>query len=172
MTRLTDRWLAWLLAAILLSGGAAASAQQPDAAPVLLRRAIDREVIDGDIHGAIQEYRAIADQYKRTDRATAAEALMRLADAHQRLGNDKARSIYDEIIRDYGDRPDVVTAARSKRAALRSPGPPRVGGPVCTGCVGPYVHSFTMSTDGRWLGYTAANNDLMIRDLETGGVKR
>jgi Tol biopolymer transport system component len=158
---------------VVLAGGLAA--QQPASAPALLRHAIDTETIDGDIRGAIKEYQDIATRFATTDRATAARALMRMADAHQKLGNADAERIYRDLVRDYPEQKEVVSVARAKLAGLRRLRPATAtpaSGSVCTECVGPYIHSFTLSPDGRWFGYTAANNDLMARDLRTGEVKR
>ena len=151
---------------------AVGAARQPESAPALLRHAIDKEIIDGDIRGAITEYQRITTRYAKTDRATAARALMRLAEAYQKLGNADAERIYRELVHDYPEQKELVSTATARLAALRSVTGGLASGPVCTGCVGPYVHSFTLSPDGRWFGYTAANNDLMARNLETGEVKR
>ncbi len=61
---------------VIISGGV--SAQRSDAAAqALLRTATDKEIVDGDVKGAITQYQAIVNRYGTTDRATAAQALLR-----------------------------------------------------------------------------------------------
>jgi Tol biopolymer transport system component len=171
LTRVRSSCLLVLIVFLMvLSGNPAAQQQQSGAAQ--LRAAVDRETIDGDVRAAIKAYEAVAKQFAHSDRTIAARALLHLAQAQRKLGNAEAERVYRELLREYPEQADVVAAARSELATLRPTAVERVGGSVCTNCVGPYEHSFTMSPDGRWFGYTDAENNLMARNLETGEVTR
>ena len=61
-----------VLIACLLLLGSGLSAQRGDSAQALLRAAIDKETVDGDLKAAIGAYQAIVDRFAKTDRATAA----------------------------------------------------------------------------------------------------
>ena len=153
--------LSWLL---MLS--ISVLAQRSDAAQALLRAATDLAQVHGDLPGAIRQYEAIVERFAKTDRATAVHALLGMADAHQKLGHADAAKIYARIVREYPEQIAAVATARTRLAALEPARTPRASGPLCTKCVGPFFHSFTLSPDGRWFGYTDANNNLMSRDLQ------
>ncbi len=111
-------------------------------------------------------YRALA---KNPDRAIAAQALVRMAGCHQKLGDAQARAIYEQVVRDF---------ARSGRSGRRSPAPlyaeaaadrsVRGDRAVWTG---PEVDMFgRVSPDGTFITYVdwGGAGNLMLRDLTTG----
>jgi Tol biopolymer transport system component len=155
--------------AVLATGS---GAQQKESGQAVLRAAIDKETIDGNIRAAISEYRAIAARFAQSDRAVAAQALLHLAQAQQKLGDADAERVYRGLLRQYPEQTQAIAAARANLATFRSPAARAASGAVCTDCVGPYEKSFTISPDGRWFGYTNADNELMARNLVSGEVKR
>ena len=68
-----------LVGIIVLSAGIQGlwSAQQPDNPAVLLRAAIEKEEVDGDLNAAIEQYKQVI-KIAGADRAVAAQALLRL----------------------------------------------------------------------------------------------
>src|SRR5947207_10101410 len=52
-----------------------------------LKAAMNAELVSGDLNTAIKEYTTIAAKYGKTDRATAAMALVHEAEAYQKLGD-------------------------------------------------------------------------------------
>ena len=103
-----------------------------------------------------------------------------MAECHQKLGEAEAQAIYARIVRDYGDQTAVASTARTRVAsqAVVQPGIGE-GRRVCAGCVGDKIKDFTLSPDGRWIGYTAGegigssgDNDLIVRDLTNGETRR
>src|SRR5688572_31754828 len=54
--------------------------------------ALQKETVDGNLKGAIEDYRAIATR-QGVARDLAAQALLRMADAYQKLGDPQAREI-------------------------------------------------------------------------------
>src|SRR5256885_1889118 len=76
-----------LLAAITIH-----AAQKSDSAKVMLEAAKKKEVVDGDLNAAIQQYKAIIDKFKN-DRAVVADALVHMAECYQKLGDTESRKI-------------------------------------------------------------------------------
>ena len=133
-----------------------------------LQKAIQAETVTGDLRAAIDEYRRIADG-AGTNRRVAAQALMRMAECHRKLGNAEAAKIFERIVRDFGDQPDAADA-RAKLAALRSTDRAATGPMTRQIWSGDGVDALgAPSFDGRILSYTDWNTgDLGIRDLATG----
>ena len=162
------RFFVIVIAALMTSGMPTAGARQGAAeAEKLLASAKHKATIDGDPKGAIEEYkRAIV--AAGSNRGLAAEALLRMAECHQQLGEAEAQAIYERVIRDYADQRDAVVLARG-RITARSPGTPVKGDrSVWTGFG---ADGFgTISPDGRFLTYTDWQNGaaLALRDLTTG----
>ena len=156
------------------------SAQSAD---VQLQRAVQREIATGDTKAAIAEYKRIADR-AGSNRAVAAQALLRLAEAHQKLGDAEANKVYEQVVSRYADQPEAVATARTRL---------NVAKPVITGGLirrrvwsGPDAErmvSGRVSPDGRYLVFSYGSrqvgtiggelvwvpgSDVMIRELATG----
>jgi Tol biopolymer transport system component len=93
------------------------SAQQVADPGVLLRSAIEKEEVDGDLTGAIALYRQIIEKHGN-NASVAARALYRLGWCHERLGNQDARNAYRRIIDEYPGQKEQVTQARARLAEL------------------------------------------------------
>ena len=158
----------WLATATVFTQGSNASAQ--------LRAAMHRETVQGDLNGAITEYRRIADG--SADRAVQAQALLRLGAAYEKLGRPEARATYERVVSTYPDQPKVATAAKARLA--------KVGGAAVVKKAQADVtprrvvdgHEAALqdvTPDGRWAvgvvrrGYSRW--DLVLRDLTTGAVR-
>jgi hypothetical protein len=156
-----------LLLAIVLGLGAVMTGAQ-DAARQL-RAAMNTEMIDGDLKSAIEQYKKIA---AGTDRAIAAQALLRLAECYEKLGDPAASTYYRRLVAEYADLPQGA-AARSRLGQLTSgaTGLRDNQGMVRTQrWTGTDVDiSGTVSYDGRFLSFTDwQTGNLMVRDLSTG----
>ena len=119
MTRITTMAVALVVGAILWAP--ARPAAQSSAA-VALRAAMETETVRGDLKAAIEQYRALA---KNPDRAIAAQALVRMAGCHQKLGDAQAKAIYEQVVRDFGDqtgggRAGARLSARQQRRPQRA----------------------------------------------------
>jgi Tol biopolymer transport system component len=153
-----------LVAAATLVG---AQAEQPQ---LLFEAARKLEVVDGDLTAAIAQYEKVA---QASDRALAAQALLRMADAYQRLGDPQARAVYDQLIRDFSDQREIVETARTRLAVLEVPAA-SVGLSLRRVYEGPHIIS--VSPDARWAVYddwnTAENGvtgaDLVLLDMRSG----
>jgi Tol biopolymer transport system component len=132
---------------------------------VMLKAAIDREVMDGDIKGAIAAYQQVFAAAGGKG-AVAAQALLREAEARQKLGDPGARRVYEQIARDYPERPEAATA-RARVGAGSGANQTRGDRAVWTG---PKVDLFGhVSPDGRFISYTdwRAGGPLAVRDLQS-----
>lgn len=146
----------------------AVHAQQTAAqAEKYLASAQHKAAIDGDLKGAIDDYKkAIA--AAGNNRALVAQALLRMAECHQQLGEAEAQAIYERLVRDYSDQKDVAMAARARRANTVAAGPVKGDRSLWSG---EDADGFgTITPDGRYMTYTdwANGAQLAIRDLSTG----
>ena len=156
MTRTT---VAVLLAIALAS--AATDAQDPER---LFKTAMNTELVEGNLRAAIEQYRKVAES---APRPLAAQALLRMAESYQKLGDGEAQKIYQRLTRDYADQRETVAIARTRLRRDSTASSSRGDRAVWTGSG---VDLFgTISPDGRVLTYTdwARTNNLMLRDLQT-----
>jgi Tol biopolymer transport system component len=162
MTRIT------MMAAALVVGTILSAPARPAAqggAAVALRAAMETETVKGDLKAAIEQYRALA---KNPDRAVAAQALMRMAGCHQKLGDAQAKVIYEQVVRDFADQKDAVAVARAYLRGSNGGRSVRGDRAVWTG---PEVDPFgRVSPDGTFITYVdwAGAGHLMLHDLATG----
>jgi len=96
-------------------------AQASRSAEVQLKAALHKEQVEGDLKGAIEQYKKIAAQ-PGAGRATVATALLRMGQCHEKLGNAEARTAYQRVVRDFADQAEIVAQARVRLAALGGPG--------------------------------------------------
>ncbi len=168
----------WLLILTLGAGLAlAGSAQQEEDPGVLLRAAIEKEEVEGDLQGAIALYQKIIADY-RDDRSTAAKAQLRIGLCYEKLGFEEAPKAFQKVIDNYPDQTEAVTRARIKLAALtkvkavvqkvdQDLSIQRVWSDRGTSILG------DISRDGKYLSFTNWDTgDLAIRDLTTGKNRR
>ena len=108
-----------LVGIVILSAGilAAWSVPQGEDPAVLLRAAIEKEEVDGNLDAAIEQYKHII-KIAGANRPVAAQALLRLGGCYEKRGPEEARKTYEQLIRDYGEQSREVAAARQRLAAL------------------------------------------------------
>lgn len=165
--------LALILVALLAAGAQMTGAQQNTAAlEKLLAGAEHKATVDGNLKGAIEDYRRVVER-AGPNRALAARALLRMAEAHQTLGDTEAQRVYARIVRDYADQKDAAAEARERLARLQSP-------PAAAGIVtrqvwsGPHLDfTGTVSPDGRYLSFgrdssSAGLGDVALHEFSTG----
>ena len=85
---------------------------------VQLQRAVQREVATGDRKAAIAEYKRIIER-AAGNRVIAAQARLRLAEAHREQGDAEAAKVYQEIVTRFSDQIEVLTVARARLADSR-----------------------------------------------------
>src|SRR5262245_9203257 len=80
--------------AMMLAARSAVIAQGQNKAQAALKAAMDKETLDGDLKGAIEQYKKLA---QGSDRAIAAKALIQMAGCYQKLGDAEAQKIYEQV---------------------------------------------------------------------------
>src|SRR5262245_43091475 len=102
----------------LLLAASLAWTQAPDRNQMALQAAMKKETVDGDLKGAIEAYKKLA---QGKDQAIAAKALVRMGECYERLGDAEARKVYERVVREFGGQKDSVEAARARLAVLGKP---------------------------------------------------
>ena len=93
---------------------AALLAAQPKQTPAAaLGAARHLEEAEGNYPAAIEAYKKIVAQAGK-DRALAAQALVRMGQCYEKLGDLEARKTYERIIREFAGEKDAVTTARAR----------------------------------------------------------
>src|SRR5690348_2865874 len=80
----------------------------PQTDQVRFQAGIQKEVVDGDLAGAMQIFEGLA---QSSDRALAAKALLRLARCHEKANDGKAAKVYERIVKEFADQQDASTQA-------------------------------------------------------------
>ena len=160
-----------------LSAGSPANQTKDNKAEVALQAAIKTETVDGNLKGAIEQYKQIA-ALPGAGRATVATALLRMGQCHEKLGDadtQEARKAYEQVVREYGDQKEAAEQARALLSAGTSDRPP-VGElaferkwvlpPAAAGGISRHP-----SPDGRYL-FFGSKGCLWQHDLTTGEDRR
>lgn len=151
--------------ALLLSG------LQGGRTDLQFQAAINKETVEGDLKGAIELYKKVA---QSTDRAVAAKALVHMGECYEKLGDAEARKAYERVVRDFGDQSEQAAQARTRLASLEHGKASVPSGisvrKVWDDAIDPGGNP---SPDGRYLSFTDwSSGDLAIRDLKTGENRR
>jgi Tol biopolymer transport system component len=150
------------------------AAQKADPAAVLLEAAARKERVDGNLQAAIAEYRKIAEKYSKQPEV-AAQALVKMGECQEKLGEAEARKSYERVVREYAGAGASVVQARARLAAMGAgkPGEPRW-------VVAEMPNWFTgvpnpTSTDGRFLFFSRRDSNQSwipaLLDLNSGQHK-
>ncbi len=169
MTRIMRVTAALMLGALLAAPVKPAAQAKAD---VALRAAMETEIVKGDLKGAIEQYKKIAQD---ADRAVAAKALIRMAGCYQKLGDAESAKIYERVVREFADQTEAAAEARTRLASLQEN--PAASAGIITRQVwtdpqgGPILGS--VSLDGRLLSLVDwETGDLAVRNLATGDNRR
>ena len=155
-----------VLIATAIAGLAAITlgAQSSRTAEVQFKAAQQKELVEGDLKGAIKEYETLA---KGKDHALAAQALLRMAECYTKLGDADAQKVYQRLIRDFSDQTAAVSVARTRMTTKTT-----------ATASGPVIHQIcaqncgdTLSHDARLLA-SRVDGRIVVRDLITGSVHR
>ena len=148
------------MSAVTLLAAVAVGAQRTDHPEELLHAAMHKEVVVGDLQGAMADYQRVASN-PAASRAIAAQALVRLAGIYETVGNAEARTVFEDVVRRFGDQPAVVAVAQASLARTAASGPTRRRLTDAPG-----LRGVSISPDGRFL--SSAGRDATVRDLVTG----
>lgn len=147
----------------LLGAWLAAGAQKLDEAEKLFKSAQNLELVDGNLKAAIEQYGKVA---RSGNRALAAQALYKMGECQEKLGQAEARRSFERVVKEFGDQGEVVARARMKLAvgAVAEQGMRiRQLGPAGPGCM-PQVL-------GAMLADCYRPEGIFVRNLRTGEEK-
>ncbi len=155
--RITARLLLVIFVGTLLITRSAVNAQVQARAEAALKAAMDREVVQGDLRGALEQYKRIAES---KDRAIAAKALIRMAECYQKLGDSEARKVYERVLSDYADQKESAAMARAHLNGIASARSTLVWQGEKVSIYG------SVSLDGRYISFTDRDTgNLALHDL-------
>ena len=158
-----------VLSAAILAAWSVPQAEDP---AVLLRAAIEKEEVDGNLDAAIEQYKHII-KIAGANRAVAAQALLRLGGCYEKRGPEEARRTYQQLIRDFGEQAKEVAAARQRLAALTAGVPARSGDSRLNIRRVPDLDMYTRpSPDGKYLAFVEWKaGNLAVQDAATGAIR-
>ena len=107
----------FLIAILSVSLSLSGSTRQTDDPGVLLRTALEKEEVDGDLQGAIDLYGKIITEYG-DHRAVAAKAQLHIGLCYEKLGLKEAQKAFQNVIDKYPEQSESVKMAREKLSAL------------------------------------------------------
>ena len=165
MTRWFTGWAAVVVGSLMtMPAQPAAQATNPG---VALRAAMETETIKGDLTSAIEQYKKLA---QSSDRIVAAQALLRLADCYQKLGDAQAQPVYERLVREFADQQDVVATARARMGSRRASGTGMVARQLWTST---NYSQVSIGSDRRRAAVAeGSSSEIQIRDLATGQITR
>jgi Tol biopolymer transport system component len=156
----------------LIFAAAIAFGQAP--ADVQLKAAMHKAEVEGDLKGAMEAYRQIIARNGK-ERGVVAQAMLQLAQCHEKLGQAEARKLYEQIVSNYRDQAAAAAEARDRLAALGG------GRSVSTGALsarqvwtGSEVDpEASITPDGKVMAFIHwTTGDLATRDVATGRIER
>lgn len=175
---LSGSFLTTLAFTVVLVFASAWMVQRGDKLEVELKATTQKELIDGDLEGAIAGYKSIV-AHAGANRTIAAKALVQMGKCYEKLGNSEARKAYQQVLRDFADQLEQVELARARLAALKA-GATAQERPstmairrVPNGDIGQTLDMQTKpSPDGKYLAYTDWDTgNLAILDVATGAKR-
>ena len=161
-----------ILAVLVMAGALAAGfsfEQQKGQQEVALQAAIRTETVEGNLKGAIEAYKKIAEG---SNRAIAARALVRMGQCYEKLGDAEASKAYQRVVREFADQKEAVEQARALLAASSRDRQSETGIIEQQKWVLPDGRTTLMrhpSPDGRYLPFqVTGERSLWLHDLTTG----
>ena len=150
------------VALVVVLAGVSLSAQSLS---VELQRITQQATVSGDLRAAIDGYKRIVAR-AGSNREVAVQALVRMAECYQKLGDAEARTIYQRIVREFPDRKEEAALASARLGSTVAAASVKGDRAVWTG---PGVDvTGRVSPDGRLISFVDwRNGRLMLRDVAT-----
>jgi hypothetical protein len=127
-----------------------------------LEAAIQKETVQGDLKAAIALYGKVLERHAR-NRPVAAQALFRLGECQEKLGQAEARRAFERLVREFGDQGELVARAKTK---LGTPLP--AGGKLNVTRVEPSAPGCVVEDVSSKVELCLKNGDLVVRDVQSG----
>jgi len=118
-----------LLCIYLLTVSSQAQAQREQEAALLLQRAKRVHDIEGDLPRAIELYQSVVEYYA-DERHQAAEALYRIGQCFELMGNAEAAAVYRRVTDEYPNVREFANPALERFLSLAGPGIAGLGDPL------------------------------------------
>jgi len=151
------------IAILVAVGWQLLEAQAPRAAEVQFKAAQHKEEVEGDLKGAIEQYKRVA---QSADRALAAKALVRIGNCYEKLGNAEAISMYERVVREFADQEREASEAKSRIAKLGAARTASPGGVILRQL--PFSPESTwIHADGRHIAYIrSGTGEIVVTDMD------
>ncbi|HUQ92813.1 MAG TPA: hypothetical protein VM120_14125 [Bryobacteraceae bacterium] len=137
-------------------------------AEVALRAAIEKETVKGDLKGAIEQYKKLA---QGKDRGVAAKALVHMGQCYEKLGDADARKAYERVLREFADQPEAAAEARKFLAAKGARAGTGIVARLIANISGDQSYMGPLSNDRRYVAFTNKTG-VFIHDLVSGEQRR
>jgi len=85
----------------------------------LYQKGIMKEEGEGSLREAIELYKSVADD-TQADRSLRAKALYQMGSCYEKLGQQEARGVYEKLVANYSDQPELVSNAKQKLNKLNA----------------------------------------------------
>jgi Tol biopolymer transport system component len=142
-------------------------------ARVLMQAAEAKDKVEGDMNAAIKLYKDAVKE-AGSNRALVAQALVKMAEAYQKLGDAEAQKIYQRVVLEFSDQKGPLAIARGRLTSVPASSTAMAVKGDRAVWTGPDVDLFgTVSPDGRFLTYVdwGGARNVMVRDLLTGSSR-
>jgi Tol biopolymer transport system component len=167
---ITTGFIIMILGALLPFTVGARQAEDPG---VLLRAAMEKEEVDGDLQGAIDLYKQIIEKYS-SNHTIAARAQLHIGMCYEKLGLVEAQKAYQKVIENYPGQTEAVKVAKEKLDKLL-----KAQAVVEKGEEGFKITKMPMeaygafiSPDGKKLACIKEQGDVWVRDIVNGKETR
>ena len=143
----------------------------------LFEKGLAKERADADLRGAIKFYEQVVREHSR-DRKLAAQALVRMGQCYEKLGDAEARKAYERVVREFGDQKEAVVEAQ--RYLTKKSGQGEDGSFKAWRILEKEaVFAGPPSRDGRYMPWydtyyysdVASHGNLMVRNMKTGELR-
>ncbi len=177
---MNTRRIGLILAALLLAFFAVlyAAGQKNDQAELQLKAAMNKELVDGDLKGAIEIYQKIISGYSN-NRPVVAQALVQMGQCYEKLGRAEARGAYERVLREFAEQAEPSRLARQRLAALAGTASLTAGADITIRRVwsGSRVETNgSPSPDGRYLSISdlapGSAGELAVLEIASGRMRR
>ena len=157
-----------ILGALLSFAGSVHQTEDPG---VLLRAALEKEEVEGDLRGAIELYRKVISDHGGNI-AIAAKAQLHIGLCFEKLGKSEAIKAYELVLKNYSGQADQVAVALARLAALKKEEPTKMSVTEIS-FEGELFVAFALSPDGTKIagnvftkGQNIAVYDLAAKNLD------
>jgi Tol biopolymer transport system component len=118
----TNKQTLWTTALILIAALLPATlmlAQRNESPEAMLQRAIQKEMVDGDLPAAIDIYEKVV--ASGASSAVKAQALLNMGRSYEHMGDAEARKVYERVVRDYDGQTEATARARLNALGVETP---------------------------------------------------